>query len=180
MPNTSTSRLTLLCLAFIVAGCASGRVARVSDAQAEGPRVVALSAPSAPWVIEIQSRLKQKGFKVLRWSSRAVVTERTGADKVETYAQAEARYVLQVDGSTPYDWARRCVGGGYNFDHITADLIDIATNETIMNISGSGYSENCPPMSGTIFSDIAEAVESAWITPPNPQQGAKGVVDEPH
>jgi len=33
---------------------------------------------------------------------------------------------------------------------------------TILNVNGSGYSEKCPPVSGTIFSDIANAVNGAW------------------
>ena len=56
----------------------------------------------------------------------------------------------------------RCLGGGYKFNHISADLVDAATNETILNVNGSGYSEKCPPVSGTIFSDIANAVNGAW------------------
>jgi hypothetical protein len=55
-----------------------------------------------------------------------------------------------------------CFAGGYQFDYINTDLIDTKTNETILNISGSGYSENCPPLSGTIFKDIVSGVEGAW------------------
>jgi len=67
-----------------------------------------------------------------------------------------------IDGYAPYDWTNRCFAGGYKFDHISTDLVDTVTNETILNINGSGFSENCPPMSGTIFSDIANAIDAAW------------------
>ena len=155
--------LLLTILAALMTGCASsGRVVQISDSKVVGARVIALDAPSAPWVIEIQNRLKQKGFKVLRWSSRTRVSEQTSDTRTESYNQAEARYVLVVEGYAPYDWANRCFGGGYNFHHISADLVDTATNETILNINGSGYSENCPPMSGAIFSDITNAVDAAW------------------
>ncbi len=41
-------------------------------------------------VLEIQNRLKQAGFKVLRWSSRVRVTEATEGDRLEQYNKAEA------------------------------------------------------------------------------------------
>ncbi|PKM04278.1 MAG: hypothetical protein CVV16_05760 [Gammaproteobacteria bacterium HGW-Gammaproteobacteria-6] len=155
--------LLLAILATAISGCASsGRVVQISDAKVAGARVIALDAPSAPWVIEIQNRLKQKGFRVLRWSSRTRVEERTSDTRIESYNQAEARYVLVVDGYAPYDWANRCFAGGYRFTHISTDLVDTVTNETILNINGSGYSENCPPISGSIFTDIANAVDAAW------------------
>lgn len=157
-----TRILTTVLLSVIITGCASGRVVQISDAPVTGQKVIALDAPSAPWVIEIQNKLKQKGFKVLRWSSRTRVAEQTARNRVEAYNKAEARYALVIDGYAPYDWANRCFGGGYKFSHISTDLVDTATNETILNVNGSGYSENCPPMSGTIFSDIANAVDAAW------------------
>ena len=153
---------TLLLSIVIISGCATGRVVQISDAPVVGPKVIALDAPSAPWVIEIQNKLKQKGFKVLRWSSRTKVSEKTASNRIETYNEAEARYVLVIDGYAPYDWANRCFAGGYKFSHISTDLVDVVTNETILNVNGSGYSENCPPMSGSIFSDIANAVDAVW------------------
>lgn len=113
-------------------------------------------------MIEIQNRLKQNGFKVLRWSSRTKVTEQTSPNRIETFNEAEARYILVIEGYAPYDWANRCFGGGYKFSEISADLVDTKNNETILNVNGSGYSKNCPPMSGTIFADIANAVNAAW------------------
>ncbi len=149
-------------LIVLLAGCASGRAVRVSDTEITGPRVVALNAPSAPWVIEIQSRLKQKGFRVLRWSSRSRVMEQTSGARIESYNEAEARYVLVINGAAPYNWARRCFGGGYNFEALNVDLVDTLTNETILNVNGSGYSENCPPLSGSLFGDVANAIDAAW------------------
>lgn len=154
--------ITTMALAAFLTGCATGRVVQVSDEKVSGEKVIALNAPSASWVIEIQSKLKERGFKVLRWSSRTRVTEQTSTSRLEQFNEAEARYVLVIDGFAPYDWANRCFGGGYKFSHISADLVDTKTNETILNVNGSGYSEKCPPMSGTIFSDIADAVDSAW------------------
>ena len=146
----------------LLTGCATGHIVQISDTKIEGPRVIALDAPSAPWVIEVQNYLKAKGFRVLRWSSRSRITEQTAANRLEQFNEAEARYVLVINGFAPYDWANRCFGGGYKFHHVSTDLVDTKTNETILNVNGSGYSENCPPMSGSIFSDIANAVDAAW------------------
>lgn len=90
------------------------------------------------------------------------VTERTSSDNVEQYNKAEARYVLIIDGVAPYDAMNRCFAGGYRFDYISTDLVDTLSNETILNVNGSGYSEDCPPLNATIFSDIADTVDAAW------------------
>ena len=56
----------------------------------------------------------------------------------------------------------RCIGGGFKFDYLSVDVVDTVTNETLVNVSGSGYSEGCAPASGTIFRDITDAVASLW------------------
>lgn len=155
-------KLLAILTTFALTACASGRVVQISDVPVTGPKVIALNAPSAPWVIEIQNKLKQRGFRVLRWSIVSRVTERTSPDTLEEYNKAEARYVLIIDGYAPYDKMNRCFAGGYRFDYISTDLVDTVSNETILNVNGAGYSENCPPLSGTIFSDIADAVNGAW------------------
>lgn len=163
MRGSEAMRAFIAVLAVLaLAACATGRVTELSDKKITGPRVIALDAPSAPWVIEIQNRLKAKGFRVLRWSSRTRVTEKISENRVEQFNEAEARYVLVIEGYAPYDWANRCFGGGFKFDQISTDLVDTKSNETILNVNGSGYSEGCQPMSGTIFSDIANAVDAAW------------------
>ena len=39
----------------LLTGCATGHIVQISDTKIEGPRVIALDAPSAPWVIEVQN-----------------------------------------------------------------------------------------------------------------------------
>ena len=156
--------LRILGLIFAItflSGCVSS-VTYLTDEKIVAPKVIALNASKAPWIYEIQKRLKKEGFKVLRSSSRSKVTEQINPSTLETYNKAEARYVLDITGHAPLGLMRRCVGGGYKFDYISVDLVDINTNETILNYSDSGYSENCPPLSGNIFSNITEAVLNAW------------------
>lgn len=157
-------RTVIVCglLAAILVGCASGTVTPLSEATVEGPKIVALDAPRAPWVVEIESRLRKEGFKVLRWASTSRVREQTSETKSEEFRRSEARYVLVVDGYAPLDPMNRCFGGGYRFSSLTAELVDTRNNETVVSVSGSGYSEGCPPLSGTIFADVTKAVVSAW------------------
>lgn len=73
-----------------------------------------------------------------------------------------SRYVLRIGGEHYAGWERRCFGGGYKFHSLTAELLDLASNESIASVSGEGYSEDCPPMSGSIFGDIANMVADRW------------------
>jgi len=128
----------------------------------DGPRVVALAGARHPWTSEIEKRLRENGVSVKRFASTGVVSEETGPGRISTYAEASARVVLRVDGYAPNDALNRCFGGGYKFDHITAEVIDTKTNETLATYSNSGYSENCQPLSGTIFTDITKMVVNVF------------------
>jgi hypothetical protein len=152
----------LLAVSILLSGCATGSKTVLSEEKITSPKVIALNAPRMPWVIEIETRLRQKGFKVLRWASQKNVKEQVNANRTEEYREAATRYILTINGSAPLGNMHRCFAGGYNFDYITAELIDVDTNETLVNITGSGYSENCPPLSGTIFSDIISGVVDSW------------------
>jgi hypothetical protein len=158
-------RLIILTTILILASCAArGTVTKLTENGAEGDKIVALQAPNAPWVLEIQKRLQQKGFKVYRWSSVLRVSEHASdGSKSESYNKAETRYVLVIDGYAPLDWANRPFGGGYKFNSISVDVVDTKNNITMLNISGSGYSEGSPPASGTIFTDIVTAVDGLWL-----------------
>lgn len=154
--------LVITILVLVVTGCATGQVTQMSDTKIRGPKVIALDAGGAPWKVDIEARLKKAGFKVLRWSSRSRVTEQTDKKRLEQYNKAEARYILEISASAPTEWARRCFGGGFKFDYIDANLVDVETNETILNVNGKGYSEGCFPLSGSVFQDITDAVQDSW------------------
>lgn len=150
---------------FLIAlvGCAHIGTTVIVDRKIAGPKVIALDAPRTPWVVEIETRLRQSGFQVLRWASQRRVRERVTDARTEEFQESAARYVLVVDGYAPLDPMNRCFGGGYKFNYLTAELVDTQTNETMFNVSGSGYSENCQPFSGSLFSNITSAVQNAWL-----------------
>lgn len=136
----------------MLTGCATGTIVQQSTGKISEPKVIALDAPSAPWVAQIEKRLREKGFTIKRISR-----ERTGA-----LSDVAARYVLVLNGSYQTGWDRRCFGGGYMFDSINAELVDMSNNESIASISGEGYSEGCPPLSGSIYGDITKAIVDNW------------------
>ena len=158
-----TNALLFGCL-LVLTGCSHDITTVMVPKKIEGAKVIALDAPATPWVAPIELRLRQKGFKVLRWASQRRVEEQAGEKRVETFNEASTRYVLVVRGSAYLDQMNRCFGGGFKFDFINAELVDVKTNETLVTYSGSGYSEDCPPASGNIFENISLLVSNAWGT----------------
>lgn len=147
----------------VLFGCVKSKsVNYYVDEKITSPKVIAFEGPRTPWVAPIIQELRKRGFKVKRWGSRRQSIEKTSSDKIEVYNEASTRYILYIDGSAYLDQMNRCFGGGYKFVYINVDLVDVETNETIANYSDAGYSENCPPMSGSIFGDLADTVANAW------------------
>lgn len=154
-----------LALLFIVllSGCVSTKSMDILvEEKVEAPKVIAMSGTRAPWVYEIEKRLRNNGFEIKRMASQNVAVEEVSPKKTEAYNEASARFILHIDGYAPNTSMTRCFGGGYRFEYINAELIDVRTNETVMHYSNSGYSEKCPPLSGTIFGDISDAVSQVW------------------
>ena len=149
--------------AIFVSGCVSTKSVDIMlNEKITAPKVIAMSGSRGPWVYEIEKRLKAKGFQIKRIASQNSSIEQISETKTEIYKEASARFILNIDGYAPNNAMERCFGGGYRFNHINVELIDVAKNETVFHYSNSGYSEGCPPLSGSIFSDIAEITNSAW------------------
>ena len=155
--------LGIIVLGLFISSCvATGKQTLSVDEKISAPKIIALNVyDGGPWMREIEKRLKQAGFTVLRSESINEAIEVEG-NKVIKYNEATTRYFLLVDALAPVNFAHRCFGGGYNFDYINADLIDLRSNQTIASIEGRGYSENCPPMSGTIYGDITKMIDESW------------------
>lgn len=137
---------------LILAGCATGSIVVQNEAKITTPKVVALDAPLEPWVPQIEKRLRLHGFQVKRISR----------NQAGALADLGSRYVLRIGGEHYAGWGHRCLGGGYKFHALTAELMDLTTNEALASVSGEGYSEDCPPLSGSIFGDIAKMVAERW------------------
>jgi hypothetical protein len=156
--------LSIFAFVLVLAGCAHTEVYQLPETYAEGPKIVALQGSRLPWVVEIERRLRKSGFQVLRYESQKSVIKNDGSDGAVLYNESSARYILKVEGAAALDSMNRCMGGGYNFQYITVELIDTRANQTISTYSGSGYSEDCPPLSGKIFSQIEQMLINSWST----------------
>ena len=153
----------ILALGLILTSCvAVGNVTLEVEDKIDAPKIIALNVTDGgPWMREIEVRLKKEGFRVLRAAGVNEAIEVDG-QKIIRYNEASTRYFLLVDAMAAVDWYHRCFGGGFNFDFINADIIDLSSNETLASINSRGYSENCPPMSGKIFTNITKMVVDSW------------------
>lgn len=153
----------MIALLVFLSGCVPTKeVATYITKPIDGPKQIALVGTRYPWVTQIETRIRKKGFSIKRFASVKEVTKKVSDTTTETYNQATARVVLVLDGYAPNTSMTRCIGGGYDFSFINAELIDAKSNETIAVYSNSGYSENCAPLSGTIFTDIANMVDGSF------------------
>lgn len=153
----------VLSISGLMAGCVTTKSVDVmNSAKINSPKIIAMSGSRGAWVYEIEKRLKAKGFEIKRMASQNSAVERVSETKTEVYKEASTRFILHIDGYAPNNVMERCFGGGYRFEHIDVELLDIQKNETVFHYSNSGYSENCPPLSGTIFEDITNLTNSAW------------------
>ena len=152
-------RYLMVCLALLLVACVPTREMAVYVSEPiVGPKEIALVGNRAPWVIEIEKRLRAEGVAIKRFASLGEATKQTSETQTETTATTTTRIILVLDGFAPNTGMTRCFAGGYNFGYINAEIIDSKNNETLSVYSNSGYSEDCPPLSGTIFGDITDMV----------------------
>lgn len=147
----------------VLSGCASSKMVDVMTTEKiDSPKVIAINADRAPWIYEIEKRLRSNGFSVKRYASQNIAVHQDTPDKKAIYNEASTRYILNVQGYAPSSAFERCIGGGgYKFDYIDVELVDVKSNNTIFHYANSGYSEGCP-MGSPIFSDIANLTLGAW------------------
>ena len=155
--------LKILVLGLLLTGCvAVGKQTLEVDNKISDPKVIAVNVTNGgPWMREVERRLKQSGFKVLRAASTNEAIEVSGK-KLIKYNEATTRYFLRIEAAAPTSFAHRCFGGGFNFDYIYGDLVDLQTNETIASIESRGYSEGCQPLAGKIYTNITKMVVDSW------------------
>ena len=152
----------IIIISLVLAGCvAVGKQTIKVENKILAPKIVSINKFSGPWMGEIERRLQKAGFKVI-YSSVAGQRTVISSDSKFKYNQASTQYFLAIDAAAPTDFARRCFGGGYNFDYIYANLIDTKTGETIASIESRGYSEGCPPLNGSIYKNITKMVSDSW------------------
>ena len=81
-------RYSLITLFIVVlSGCVSTKSMDILvDEKFEGPKIIAMSGTRAPWIYEIEKRLREKGFEIKRMASRNVSVEEVSPTKTEAYS----------------------------------------------------------------------------------------------
>ena len=84
------------------------------------------------------------------------VTELQGKTRMVEYDQAGFRYALKM--SVKHNYSKKCVfSGGHEVD-VTMSLIDIVSNDTLLVVSQSGPTKECPPLT-PVWELLAKALD---------------------
>lgn len=153
-------KLLFIILFLFLIGCTgrgTGESEKLYIDKTTEPKIIVVNAEESRMRVKIEQQLRQKGFQIKNFSSTYVIKDHE-AERDVAHAKFPTRYVLNISGS----WRERCFGGGYPIVFIIAELIDQNNNETVAIYNGSGYTEDCPPLSGTIFEEIAIMVDDYW------------------
>ena len=123
-----------------------------------GPRVIAVMGTRTDVVVALEDALAERGFTFTRYQNRDRNAGPVGQVKMGENPESSTKYALEV---TP-DIFDRCVGGGFQLTSLSVSIIDRSDNTLMLRSTAKGRTEKCPPTSGTIFHDIAAAIDAAW------------------
>ncbi|HXD23403.1 MAG TPA: hypothetical protein VN613_08590 [Gemmatimonadaceae bacterium] len=123
-----------------------------------GPRVIAVMGTRTDVVVALEDALAERGFTFTRYENRDRSSGPAGQVKMGENVESGTKYALEV---TP-DIFDRCVGGGFQLTSLSVSVIDRSDNTLMLRSTAKGRTEKCPPTSGTIFHDIAAAIDAAW------------------
>ena len=123
-----------------------------------GPKVVAIMGTRTELVVAFEDALAEHGFTFVRYQNRNRITGPAGQVKMGETLVDDTKYAIEV---TP-DIFDRCIGGGFQLTSLRVSVIDRSDNSLMLRSTAKGRTEKCPPTSGTIFHDIASAIDAAW------------------
>jgi hypothetical protein len=153
----------LLLLVLALGACAGAPPGRATldvapAAALTGPKVVAIMGTRTDVVAALEDALGAHGFTFRHYVSRSRVTAPPGQAQMDAGAADDTKYAIEVT-SDVFD---RCIGGGFVLSSLRVSVIDRQTNELVLRTEAKGRTEKCPPLSGSVFRDIANAISSAW------------------
>ncbi len=146
---------------LLVAGCAQSYRTVPDTFKISGPKEVAIYGERKPWTLEIQQRLAAQGFTIKRFVNTGAVSRITG-NTITTTSNIATRYIIAVEANASLNWARKCFGGGVNLDYINVEVVDTQTNETLLTVTDSGYTEGCPPWPSNVYGNIVGQISGLW------------------
>jgi hypothetical protein len=123
-----------------------------------GPKVVAIMGTRTELVVQLEEALAEHGFTFVHYQNRDRNAGPAGQVKMGENLVADTKYAIEV---TP-DIFDRCIGGGFQLTSLRVSVVDRSDNSLMLRSTANGRTEKCPPTSGTIFHDIASAIDAAW------------------
>lgn len=123
-----------------------------------GPKEVAVMGTRTELVAALEDVLAAHGFTFRHYQNRERAREPIGQVPIGASTEDNTKYAIEV---VP-DIFDRCVGGGFILQSLRVSVIDRATNELMLRTTAKGRTEKCEPTSGSVFHDIANAIDQAW------------------
>jgi len=123
-----------------------------------GPRVVAVMGTRTELVAALEEALAARGFTFRHYQNRERMTEPVGQVKVGENLVDNTKYAIEVIPEI-FD---RCIGGGFILTSLRVSVVDRTSNELMLRSTAKGRTEKCSPASGSVFRDMAAAIDAAW------------------
>jgi hypothetical protein len=156
-------RTAPLLLLLAVAACAGappgkGTVDVAPKVALTGPKEVAIMGTRTEVVAALEDALSAHGFTFRHYRSRDRAAAPVGEAPMGENPADNTKYAIEVT-SDVYD---HCIGGGFILTSLRVSVIDRSSNELMLRTTAKGRTEKCPPISGSVFRDIADAINAAW------------------
>jgi hypothetical protein len=148
-------------LTGLIAACGLPGAAKVEVSPTvalTGPKVVAIMGTRTDLVAALEEALAEHGFTFRHYQNRDRVTDPLAPVKAGESTTDNTKYAIEV---VP-DIFDRCVGGGFQLTSLRVSVVDRSSNELMLRSTAKGRTERCPPTSGSIFHQIANAINAAW------------------
>jgi hypothetical protein len=123
-----------------------------------GPKVVAVMGTRSEFVAALEEALAARGFTFRPYQNRDRISAPAGQVRAGENVSDNTKYAIEI---LP-DIFDRCLGGGFVLTSLKVSVIDRASNELMLRSTAKGRTEKCFPGSGTVFQDIANAIDAAW------------------
>ena len=161
IPLPQSAALVLIATALGLSACGlPGKFTLEVAPQAAltGPKVVAVMGTRTEVVAALEDALADRGFTFTHYENRERGGGPGGQARMGANLVPSTKYALEV---TP-DIFDRCIGGGFQLTSLSVSVVDREDNALMLRATAKGRTEKCPPASGTVFHDIAAAIDAAW------------------
>lgn len=151
----------IVSLFIFISGCAAGlSVDRISDIPIDAKNKEIAFLNHSRYDPEIKKALAKNGFTFKPMATQRKITNMITDKSTEEYNESAARYGLILHEGEIVD---RCIGGkARKYDEFSFEIVDIAENESILFINKGGWTNDCFPVKGTLFNDLAKELANNW------------------